>query len=98
MATYGYRCDVDGPVDVRLPIGTAPGAIACPRCGAPSVRVFTAPLLGLADRTRLSLIDRAEASGSEPAVVASLPSTPRAGRRAAAAPRPDPRTSRLPRP
>ncbi|WP_300015074.1 zinc ribbon domain-containing protein [Pseudonocardia sp.] len=99
MATYGYRCEVDGPVDVRMPIGTAPAALPCPRCGTPSPRVYTAPLLGLADRTRMGVIDRTEASRSEPAVVSSLPAAPRPGRaRRAPSPRLDPRTSRLPRP
>jgi predicted nucleic acid-binding Zn ribbon protein len=93
MATYRYRCDPDGPVDVVLPIGTAPATIACPRCGAASARVFTAPMLGLADRGRMAVIDHAEASRSEPAVVSSLPPGPRRP-----APRPDPRTSLLPRP
>lgn len=96
MATYTYRCDVDGPVDVVRPIGTAPGAVACPTCGSSAARVITAPMLGLADRGRMSLVDRTERSRSEPDVVSSLPGAPRAGRRPAAVA--DPRTSRLPRP
>ena len=34
MATYTYRCAIDGPVDVRRPIGTAPATVPCPACGA----------------------------------------------------------------
>jgi hypothetical protein len=99
MATYAYRCDGDGPVDVSLPIGTAPATIACPRCGTPSARVFTAPMLGLADRRRMAVIDRTESTRSEPAVVSSLPAGPRPVRPGPApARRLDPRTSRLPRP
>jgi putative FmdB family regulatory protein len=98
MATYGYRCATDGPVEVRLPIGTAPAVLTCPRCGAPSARVFTAPLLGLADRRRMTVIDHAEASRSEPAVVTSLPTAPRAGGRRRTTGRLDPRTRALPRP
>ena len=94
MATYTYRCTVDGPVDVRRPIGTAPATIPCPTCGAMSSRVITTPMLGLADPTRMAVIDRAEASRSEPAVVSAVPA--RRGRRAA--PQLDPRTSRLPPP
>jgi len=71
MATYTYRCDVDGCVDVRIPIGTAPATATCPRCGGPTARVFTAPMLGLADRRRLAVIDHAEASRYEPAVVSA---------------------------
>jgi hypothetical protein len=98
MATYGYRCDVDGPVEVRLPIGTAPAVIACPDCGGSSVRTYTAPLLGLADRRRMAVIDHAEASRTEPAVVSSIPAAPQATRRPAPARRIDPRALRLPRP
>jgi hypothetical protein len=99
MATYGYRCDLDGPVDIGWPIGTAPATVSCPICGEPSTRVLTAPMLGLAHRKSMAVIDYAEASRSEPAVVSSLPSRPRPGRnRLAPAPQLDPRTSRLPRP
>jgi len=94
MATYTYRCTLDGPIDIRRPIGTAPATISCPACGATTQRVITAPMLGLVDPARMAVIDRTEASRSEPAVVSSIP----AGRRPAAAPRLDPRTSKLPRP
>jgi putative FmdB family regulatory protein len=96
MATYTYRCTVDGPVDVRLPIGTAPSTIPCPTCGATTQRVITIPVLGLADPARMAVIDRAEASRTEPAVVSAIPAASRPGRRAA--PRLDPRTTGLPPP
>ncbi|GAA2547926.1 zinc ribbon domain-containing protein [Pseudonocardia hydrocarbonoxydans] len=99
MATYTYRCAGDGPVDVRLPIGTAPASVACPRCGDPSTRVFTAPLLGLGDRRRMAVIDHAESTRSDPTVVSSVPSAPRPGRSRAVSPgRLDPRMRALPRP
>lgn len=99
MATYRYHCDVDGHVDTRRPIGTAPATIPCPQCGRTSRRVITAPMLGLAARPRMAVIDHAEASRTEPAVVSTLPSNPRTGRpRVAPAPRLDPRTRALPRP
>ena len=93
MATYTYRCAVDGAVDVRMPMGTAPQAVDCPSCGSTAPRQFSAPMLGLAHRGAMAAHDRAEASRSEPAVVSALPTAPR--RRA---PRLDPRTARLPRP
>ncbi|WP_232666572.1 FmdB family zinc ribbon protein [Pseudonocardia sp. TRM90224] len=93
MATYTYRCGADGPVDVRRPIGTAPETIDCPACGGPSARMITAPMLGLADRGRMAVLDRTEASRFEPPVVSSIPTEPRTRGR-----RPDPRTARLPRP
>ena len=95
MATYSYRCPADGPVDVRRSIGTAPGTIPCPICGVTSKRVITSPMLGFADPVRMALIDRTESSRDEPKVVSSIPTEPRRGR---AAPRPNPRTVRLPRP
>ncbi|GAA5148587.1 hypothetical protein GCM10023321_11080 [Pseudonocardia eucalypti] len=94
MATYGFRCDLDGSFDVRRPIGTAPATLACPSCGGPSARVITAPMLRRADRGRMAVIDRCEASGSEPAVVSSLPSATSRKRPTS----PDPRTRALPRP
>ncbi|ALE75508.1 hypothetical protein Ae168Ps1_3478 [Pseudonocardia sp. Ae168_Ps1] len=95
MATYTYRCADDGPVDVRRPIGTAPETVACPACGQPCPRVVTAPMLGLADRARTSVIDRAERSRTEPDVVTSLPGR---GTRVRPSAVPDPRTRGLPRP
>ncbi|WP_132420986.1 zinc ribbon domain-containing protein [Pseudonocardia endophytica] len=94
MARYAYRCPADGDVEVGRPIGTAPSSVPCPTCGGTSRRVITAPMLGLADPSRTALIDRTEATRSEPAVVSSLPRRP-AGRPAGQA---DPRTRLLPRP
>jgi hypothetical protein len=68
-------------------------------CGGSSARLFTAPMLGLANRKRMAVIDHAEASRCAPAVVSSLPARRRSGRgRATPAAGPDPRTSGLPRP
>jgi putative FmdB family regulatory protein len=97
MATYGYQCDFDGPFDITQPIGTAPELTSCPTCGEPAARVYTVPMLGLANRGRMAVLDHVEASRTEPAVVSSPPPSP-GGRPGASAPRLDPRTSRLPRP
>jgi hypothetical protein len=94
MARYAYRCPADGDLEVSRPIGTAPSSVPCPVCDGPSHRVITAPMLGLADPSRTALIDRTEATRSEPAVVSSVPRRP-AGRPARRA---DPRTALLPRP
>ncbi|WP_218602150.1 zinc ribbon domain-containing protein [Pseudonocardia abyssalis] len=82
-------------MDIGLPIGTAPETIPCPACGTSAGRVFTAPMLGLADRRRTAVLDHTEASRSAPPVVTSLPTSTA---RRAPAPRLDPRTARLPRP
>jgi putative FmdB family regulatory protein len=95
MPLYAYRCGEDGPVDVMRPLGTAPPTIPCPTCGADARRIITAPRLGLADRTRVALIDRAEASRTDPTVVSAPPPRPSRPSRPA---RLDPRTAALPRP
>jgi putative FmdB family regulatory protein len=95
MPLYAYRCGEDGPLDVMWPLGTAPATVPCPACSADARRIVTAPRLGLADRTRVALIDRAEASRTEPTVVSAPP--PRASRPSRPA-RLDPRTAALPRP
>ena len=95
MARYGYRCTIDGSIELTLPIGTAPVTVACPHCGEPSTRVFSAPMLGLADRGRMAVIDHCESSRDAPDVV-SAP-VGRARRRTPMAP-PNPAFARLPRP
>jgi hypothetical protein len=95
MATYGYRCHIDGPLDASLPIGRAPTTITCPECSGPATRIYTAPMLGLADRGRMTVIDHCEQTRDEPAVVSAPAGTPR--RRAPMAP-PNPAFAHLPRP
>ena len=95
MPTYAYRCDRDGPVELRRPMGEAAAVEACPVCAGEAVRVVTAPRLSLAPRARVAAIDRAERTRSEPDVVTAPP--PRPGSRRAAPPV-HPATRRLPRP
>jgi putative FmdB family regulatory protein len=95
MAMYGFRCAVDGPFDVRLPIGTAPAALDCPSCGEPSRRVFSSAMLGFADRGRMSVLDHCERSRHAPEVVSAPAGTAR--KRTPTAPA-NPKLARLPRP
>jgi putative FmdB family regulatory protein len=92
MVRYDYRCPACGPWTVALPMGTADAQRACPICGDPSARRWSAPLLNRMDpavaRGRL----REEASRDVPEVVTSVP--PARRRRAPS----DPRQARLPRP
>ncbi len=96
MATYQYRCDQDGLVETALPIGTAPQELSCPACGGHARRVFSTPLLALADRRAMSLIDSTEKTRDAPDVVTSLPPRRRAGAPPTAPP--FPALQRLPRP
>lgn len=96
MTTYQYRCDTDGVLDVKLPIGTAPPRYPCPVCDREAVRLFTAPLLSLGSGPIMDAIDRTEKTRDEPELVTSLPSTG-ARRRTPIAP-PNPALQRLPRP
>ena len=96
MATYQYRFDQNGLVETARPIGTAPREITCPTCGHLARRVFSTPLLALADRTGDVLIDRTVKSSDEPDVVTSLP--PRRHPRGAPRAPVFPALHRLPRP
>jgi putative FmdB family regulatory protein len=96
MATYQYRCEQDGLVDTTHRIGTAPQSTSCPACGRAARRLFTPPLLALADRRAVALIDRTERTREAPEVVTALP--PRQRPRSASPGRPSPAQLRLPRP
>jgi putative FmdB family regulatory protein len=94
MATYQYRCAEHGILETNRPIGAAPKRYACPVCGGQAGRLFSAPLLSLADRRAVALIDETEKSREAPEVVASLP--PR--RRSTPPAKATPAQRRLPRP
>jgi len=94
VAVYLYRCPEHGTSETRCPMGTAPGTIACPTCGATAGRVFTAPRLALGSAARRALIDRTERSRDEPAVVSAPPSRRPADARSSG----NPALARLPRP
>lgn len=96
MATYRYRCGSHGSFDLSAPIGTAPGTAPCPGCARPSTREYTAPMLGLAPRAAVALLDRTAATAETPAVVSAPPPRP-VHRRTPLAP-PNPALRRLPRP
>ena len=96
MATYQYRCDQDGVVDVRQPMGSATRVRPCPVCGADAVRVFSVPMVSFASRARMAAIDRTERTRDEPDVVTAPPPRPARGRVPATPP--NPALQRLPRP
>lgn len=94
MTTYLYSCPACSRFEASFAMGTAPRTVACPRCGTSAERRFSSPQIGLADRGRMSLIDRTRASAESPDVVSAVPGTPR--RRTPVTT--DPRHQRLPRP
>jgi putative FmdB family regulatory protein len=96
MATYQYRCDQDGVVEVSLPMGTATQRSPCPVCGDDAVRVFSVPMVSFASRSLMAAIERTEKTRDEPDVVSAPPPRP-TGRRTPVAP-PNPALKRLPRP
>ena len=77
MAIYEYRCELDGPFDVTLPIGTAPASVACPECASEAERVFSAPMSSLAPREVVAALDHEYKTRFEPDVVTSLPPKPK---------------------
>jgi putative FmdB family regulatory protein len=96
VATYRYRCVQDGDFDVRLPIGTATPKSLCPVCDSEAARVFRAPMLSLAPRALMNVIDRTEKTRDAPDVVSAPP--PRAVRNRKPAVAQNPAWQHLPRP
>lgn len=96
MAAYDFCCPEHGSFEIVARMGTAGQRVDCPRCGRGSPRVFTAPMLGLADRRVGAVVDRAERSRERPEVVTTLPTKP-PSKRPRVAP-PNPALKRLPRP
>jgi putative FmdB family regulatory protein len=94
MATYEYRCLEDGVFEVVAPMGSVGKQACCPSCGRDGQRVFSAPMLALADRRLVAAIDRSERSRDQPEVVTQLPPSKRRQRVAP----PNPALRRLPRP
>jgi hypothetical protein len=96
MTTYAYRCARDGDFDVTRPVGAATAKSPCPVCNNEAARVFRAPMLSLAPRALVAVIDRMEKSSDEPELVSALP--PRAGRTRNPIATQNPAWQRLPRP
>lgn len=94
MATYQYQCIDCGAFDVTRPIGQAAPEEPCARCGDPSRRVFTAPMLTRTPAALARALHAQEASAHEPRVVNAVPA---AARRTPTQPA-DPRHARLPKP
>lgn len=93
MVRYEYGCPACGPWVVALPMGTAEARRACPTCGEPSPRRWSAPLVNRMDPAVARARLREEASRDVPDVVTSVPPAVRRQRAPA-----NPRQARLPRP
>lgn len=93
MALYAYLCDACGPVEVRLPMGSAGTSAACPSCAQPVRRRYTAPASTRGSTPVARALQRQEASAHEPEVVTAVPHKKQRPRLTT-----DPRHSRLPRP
>jgi len=86
MLLYEYRCSSCGPFDAHVATSTAAGRAACPSCGVPAERIFSAPggrgprrqrqLAGLSTAT-LRRIDRAAAGAAS---IGALPADAPLGR------------------
>ena len=94
MATFLYRCPVDGTFEMHWPVGTAPGQVTCPECASDARRVYTPPLVSGGSREAMALIDQTERTRYEPEVV-TRPARPGRPRRGAAL---NPAWQGLPRP
>jgi putative FmdB family regulatory protein len=77
VTVYEYRCDADGAFSVRLPLGSAPPALACPHCAGESPRLFSAPALQRVPRDLVRALDHEEKTRHQPDIVTSLPARSR---------------------
>ena len=93
MALYAYLCDACGPVEVRLPMGSAGTSVACPSCAQPVRRRYTAPASTRGNTPVARALQRQEASAHEPEVVTTVARKKQRPRLTT-----DPRHSSLPRP
>lgn len=73
MPSYEYRCPDCGIVEKVRPMGAATPAETCPTCGAAAKRVFSAPSLSRTPRPLASVVQQADKSRHEPAVVRREP-------------------------
>lgn len=96
MVTYQFTCDEDGPTEVSLPMGTAPGSLPCPRCGGSARRVFSSPMVSHGSQRAMRIIDSTKATSDRPQVVTSIPAG--GGRRKQPMAPANPALQKLPRP
>lgn len=96
MARYEYRCVRHGAFEVTRPIGDAADPMRCPICDEEATRVFSPPMVALANKAIIAAIDRTEKSGHEPEVVSYVP--PRRPSKRSPTASPNPALRRLPRP
>jgi putative FmdB family regulatory protein len=73
VAIYEYRCGECGTFEQSMPMGTAPGGVACPACGHHANRVFSAPMTYRLPKPVATMLAREEASRDHPEVVDRVP-------------------------
>lgn len=69
MPRYEYLCPECGIVEQHRAMGAAGSVETCADCGSRARRVFSAPLISRASRELTAALEKAEASGHQPAVV-----------------------------
>lgn len=69
MTHYEFRCLGCGSFEQSAAMGTAPAVVACPQCGEPAPRRFTAPLVRQVATPLGAALGRAECSREQPEVV-----------------------------
>jgi putative FmdB family regulatory protein len=93
MPSYEYRCGDCGSFTVHRSMQDVTPTVACPTCGCPARRMYTAPHTRRTAPALRRALDAQEASRHEPPVVGAIP--PRTGRRNVTT---NPLHRRLPRP
>jgi len=92
---YEFRCPSGTATEATFPLAEVPRSIDCPCCAEVARRVFASPRLSVAGTAAYQLVDDAERSAHEPAVVRSPAPGTRSRRTAYTT---NPLHQRLPRP
>ena len=75
MPLYEFRCEHCGPFECWRSQSEASAPIACPKCQAVAIRVYTTPGLIKTPTALYQALNRAEKSAHEPEVIRREPST-----------------------
>jgi putative FmdB family regulatory protein len=73
MPLYEYECDAHGGFEMLRAISEYAAPAPCPSCGAPGLRVVSAPNLSAMPRSEVIARDRNEKSRYEPRVSGHKP-------------------------
>ena len=74
MVSYEFSCTTCGPFEFRCVMREVTSTAACPCCGGPARRIYTAPATPMVAPGLRRMLDAQDASRHEPQVVSTVPS------------------------